>query len=170
MPTRPSATARTSPARTGRSAATRRRSRGRPGSRLPRAPHAVRRLRPALDEVAKADEPVDLRALELGEHGVEADAVPVDVGEDADAHQARAWPPGARSACRSAPAYSARSSAIVGRTATAGTIGSQKLKTRYVITPSRAGTNGSPTQWSANVSAISTTPAPPAGSDRRVST
>jgi hypothetical protein len=91
---------------------------------------AVRRLRAALDEVAEADEPVDARGLQLGEDSVEPDAVSVDVGEDAELDQARSWTPRSRSISRSASANSARSSAIVGSTATAGTIGSQKLKTR----------------------------------------
>jgi hypothetical protein len=91
---------------------------------------AVFGLRPALGEVAEIDEPIDLGALELGDHGVEADAVPVDVREETDAHHAPVRPRWSRSASCSASANSARSSAIVGRTATAGTIGSQKLKTR----------------------------------------
>src|SRR5438105_3799997 len=94
------------------------------------AAKAVRRLRPALDEVAEADEPVDARLGQLGEDGVEPDAVSVHVGEDADEHQARCWTPRSRSMSCSASANSDRSSAIVGRTATAGTIGSQKLKIR----------------------------------------
>src|SRR5438067_2291326 len=48
----------------------------------------------------------------------------------AEVEQARSWTPRSRSISRSASANSARSSAIVGSTATAGTIGSQKLKTR----------------------------------------
>lgn len=46
---------------------------------------AVRRMRPALDEVAEADELVDARGLQLGEDRIEAHAVSVHVGEEADA-------------------------------------------------------------------------------------
>jgi tRNA-2-methylthio-N6-dimethylallyladenosine synthase len=52
---------------------------------------------------------------------------------------------------------------------TAGTTGSQKLKTRYVKTASTAAASGTPVHESANGSRASTAPAPPSGSVRRVS-
>jgi len=51
----------------------------------------------------------------------------------------------------------------------AGTTGSQKLKTRYVKTARTAAASGTPVQESANGSSASTAPAPPSGSVRRVS-
>lgn len=47
---------------------------------------ALDRLRPALNHVTQADEPIDRPPLEIGQEGVERDRVAVDVGEEADPH------------------------------------------------------------------------------------
>src|SRR5207237_737612 len=44
-------------------------------------------LRPALGDVAEADEAVELLAGEVVEHRLEPDAVPVDVRDDRESHR-----------------------------------------------------------------------------------
>ena len=49
---------------------------------LAQSVHDLRRLGAALDRVAEADDTVDGIAVEIREHRVERDAVPVDVGDE----------------------------------------------------------------------------------------
>src|SRR5581483_3665721 len=70
-------------------------------------------------------------------------------------------PAGANGHARAGPARRRRRS--VGRPARAGTIGSQRLTTRYATTAKSAGASWMPTHASANGSSASTTPAPPSG-------
>jgi hypothetical protein len=57
---------------------------------------ALGRLRATLRVVAETDDVVDRLRLEVGQHGVERDGVPVDVGEERDAHRVSGCAPDTR--------------------------------------------------------------------------
>ena len=72
----------------------------------------------SVEAVPEVDDAIDVAAGDVGEHGVECPPVPVNVGNDGEAHAAtriprcRGDPRALQSAARSAPAFRSRSAGI----------------------------------------------------------